>query len=333
MSKIYLASSWKNAELVKYFKGELQANGHEVDAFCDPEAGRFVFSFDKLPKVEEMNAQTVLQESIVKRAFYEDKKWLDWADTVLLILPAGKSAHLEAGYAAGAGKRLIIYQDEFPAGDFDVMYGFADLITSYLSEVIDFLKTRRMQVSIAQLPEHEFERLDEQITVYLEETDGEDGLNYEVAAALPPFLIGYTAAWNEVERLSAELERVQRSALQNLDLAVRSSRDITRLRNHLQETRNEMMKRQSFYQGEIRAIQKELNASLRQVAISWTPFPDIPLSEHTKYIVSDGRSTGFGYYYFEDEQHWTTEDMSPVDGPDVTHYAVINLPADGPHHE
>lgn len=139
MSKIYLASSWKNAELVKYIKGELQANGHDVDAFCDPAAGRFVFSFDKLPKVEEMNAQTVLQEPIVQRAFAEDKKWLDWADTVLLILPAGKSAHLEAGYAAGAGKRLIIYQGKFPVGEFDVMYGFADLVSSFLSEIIEFL--------------------------------------------------------------------------------------------------------------------------------------------------------------------------------------------------
>ncbi|UUZ97868.1 hypothetical protein LJK87_49950 [Paenibacillus sp. P25] len=75
--------------------------GFEVDAFCDPSGDRFVFSFDLLPDVEKMNAKTVLEEPVVQRAFKEDKKWLDWADTVLLILPAGKSAHLEAGYSCG----------------------------------------------------------------------------------------------------------------------------------------------------------------------------------------------------------------------------------------
>ncbi|MEK3722289.1 LexA family protein [Paenibacillus sp. FSL H8-0034] len=136
--RIYLASSWKNAELVKGIKGLLVSSGFEVDAFCDPSEDRFVFSFDLLPNIENLNARTVLQEPIVQRAFQEDKKWLDWADTVLLILPAGKSAHLEAGYAAGAGKRLVIYQDEFPAGEYDVMYGFADLVSSDLQGIIEF---------------------------------------------------------------------------------------------------------------------------------------------------------------------------------------------------
>ncbi|GIO33236.1 hypothetical protein J2TS6_43770 [Paenibacillus albilobatus] len=138
--RIYLASSWKNAEHVMYIKGLLVSAGFEVDAFCDTDAGRFVFSFDMLPDVDNLDARTVLEEPAVKRAFAEDKKWLDWADTVLLILPAGKSAHLEAGYAAGAGKKLVIYQDEFPRGEFDVMYGFADLISNDFQEIIQFLK-------------------------------------------------------------------------------------------------------------------------------------------------------------------------------------------------
>ncbi|NWL89586.1 hypothetical protein DMN77_18725 [Paenibacillus sp. 79R4] len=138
--KIYLASSWKNADKVKYIKGLLVSSGFEVDAFCDPDDGRFVFSFDLLPDVENKDARTVLKEPVVQRAFIEDKKWLDWADTVLLILPAGKSAHLEAGYAAGTGKRLVIYQEEFPAGEFDVMYGFADLVSSDLQEIICFMR-------------------------------------------------------------------------------------------------------------------------------------------------------------------------------------------------
>lgn len=136
--KIYLASSWKLADRVLQLKELLISKEHEVDAFCDLSDGRFVFSFDKLPNVEQMSARTVLQEPIVQKAFNEDRKWLDWADACLLILPAGNSAHLEAGYAAGCGKKLVIYRPNFPAGEFDVMYGFADLITDDLLEVVEF---------------------------------------------------------------------------------------------------------------------------------------------------------------------------------------------------
>lgn len=143
MAKIYLASSWKNEAIVKRIAEQLRGLEHEVDAFCDQSNGRFVFSFDQLPNVEKMDAKVVLNEEIVQKAFHEDKKWLDWADGCLLILPSGKSAHLEAGYAKGQGKFLIIYQDGFPTGDFDVMYGFADLVTDNMDEIIEFLANQK----------------------------------------------------------------------------------------------------------------------------------------------------------------------------------------------
>ncbi|KEO84782.1 hypothetical protein [Tumebacillus flagellatus] len=138
--KIYLASSWKNAEKVKNITGILRNFGHEVDAFCDSSTGRFVFNFGQLPDVTSHNAMTILAEESVQRAFAEDKKWIDWADCVLLVRPAGKSAHLEAGYAKGAGKLLIIYEEQFENGDFDVMYGFADLVTDNFAWVVRMLE-------------------------------------------------------------------------------------------------------------------------------------------------------------------------------------------------
>lgn len=150
--KIYLASSWKNAEQVKSIKDMLEAEGNEVDAFCDSTAGRFVFRFDQLSaNLSEHNAITIFNFPPVNQAFEEDKKWLDWADAVLLILPAGKSAHLEAGYAKGQGKHLVIYQDGFPDGEFDVMYGFADLITDDLHEVTAYFRQQDSTVQDAEI--------------------------------------------------------------------------------------------------------------------------------------------------------------------------------------
>ena len=123
--KIYIAGSWKNAENVIILAGMLRTKNHEVDAFCEAREGRTIFSFNDIPDADGLDGITMLNEPIVKKAFEEDKKWIDWADSVVMLLPCGKSAHLEAGYAKGTGKNLYII-GEFPCGDFDVMYGFAD---------------------------------------------------------------------------------------------------------------------------------------------------------------------------------------------------------------
>jgi len=92
----------------------------------------------------ELNAVTFLEDKRSQRAFKEDKKWLDWCDACVVVLPAGNSSHLEAGYAKGQNKKLIIYAPlGFPQGEFDVMYGFADLLTDRLYELEKFLKENK----------------------------------------------------------------------------------------------------------------------------------------------------------------------------------------------
>jgi nucleoside 2-deoxyribosyltransferase len=53
-----------------------------------------------------------------------DKKHLDEADAAVLVLPAGKSAHMELGYIVGQGKRGYILLDGEPER-YDLMYLFA----------------------------------------------------------------------------------------------------------------------------------------------------------------------------------------------------------------
>lgn len=142
MAKVYIASSWKNEPNVRYAAALLRNAGHEVDDFTDDSKGRYVFSYRELGDIQQWNARTFLQLEQAQKAFREDRKWINWADGVLLLLPSGRSAHLEAGFAVGRGKFLIIYQGAFPPGEFDVMYGFANLVTDDFNEVLHFLKRR-----------------------------------------------------------------------------------------------------------------------------------------------------------------------------------------------
>ncbi len=144
--KIYIAASWKMHNVALMLARQLRAAGFEVDCFCDNTTGRFVFHFKEIvgnhPK--EWNAVRMIGQPQVIRAFMEDKYWLDWCDTCILLVPSGRSAHLEAGYAKGCGKTLYIY-GEFPQGEWDVMYGFAAGLYSFeqLEQLLEALKEGR----------------------------------------------------------------------------------------------------------------------------------------------------------------------------------------------
>ena len=143
---IYVASSWKNAKMAYSVAVYLRNKDFDVDVFCDETTGRYVFHWSEMldspdKSKSELNAVTFLRDKRSQRAFKEDKKWLDWCDVCVLILPAGNSAHLEAGYIKGQDKKLIIYAPlGFPQGEFDVMYGFADLLTDEIDKIIIFLR-------------------------------------------------------------------------------------------------------------------------------------------------------------------------------------------------
>ena len=134
--RIYLASSWRNAEVVKVYMAHLRKQGFEVDCFCDQEGGRTGFNIAdcleaKGHSIYEVDPITALDHPVIakefKIAFAEDKKWLDWCECVIMMMPCGRSAHLEAGYAKGQGKLFFIFwMNELVKGEFDNMYQFAD---------------------------------------------------------------------------------------------------------------------------------------------------------------------------------------------------------------
>lgn len=149
--KIYLASSWKMQRTVLEMSRILKTEGHEVDAFCVPSDNRVSFNWEELTDImkdeqlnlDKMNAIDMMKHWRVKEAFEDDKKWIDWADALIMLMPCGRSSHLEAGYAAGTGKKLYIIGG-FKKGEFDTMYGFADGMFDY-SEIQDLMDLLKIQ--------------------------------------------------------------------------------------------------------------------------------------------------------------------------------------------
>jgi hypothetical protein len=117
--RIYVASSWRNP-FQQQLVAELRDAGHEVYDFRNPAPGNDGFAWsaidrDWLAWTPEAFARHVQTHPTAADGFAFDKSALDWCDTCVLVLPCGRSAHLEAGYAADQGKRVVwwLHDDKF----------------------------------------------------------------------------------------------------------------------------------------------------------------------------------------------------------------------------
>lgn len=123
--KIYVASSWRNQRQPKMV-ALLRNHGHEVYDFRNPAEGAFGFSWgdidDGWQSWSPKQFTKALRHPLARQGFYSDMKALAWCDICVLVLPCGRSAHLEAGWARGAGKGLIIYIQPTITEEPELMY-------------------------------------------------------------------------------------------------------------------------------------------------------------------------------------------------------------------
>jgi hypothetical protein len=91
MSKIYLASSWRNAVYPTAYSALVEA-GHAVYDFRDPATG---FSWaDVDPDWEHAGVAgylNLINDPLAVAGFEADFKAMHWADTLVLVLPCGRS--------------------------------------------------------------------------------------------------------------------------------------------------------------------------------------------------------------------------------------------------
>lgn len=113
--RIYVASSWRNAYQQSVVR-TLREAGHAVYDFRHPTPEDTSFHWSEIdPAWEDWPPGQyirALQHPIAQTGFARDFAAMQWADAFVLVLPCGRSAHLEAGWALGAGKPTVIYIPE-----------------------------------------------------------------------------------------------------------------------------------------------------------------------------------------------------------------------------
>lgn len=137
MKKIYLIGALKNWKIIN-IANKLRKEGFEVfDSWITPgpEADEFL---RKYSKKRGLTHKEIMNDWSTEHIFKFDKFHIDRSDIIIMIMPCGKSGHLELGYAIGKGKKGYILFDKEPKR-FDVMHRFAEIFYD-INELIKNIK-------------------------------------------------------------------------------------------------------------------------------------------------------------------------------------------------
>lgn len=134
--RVYVASSWRN-DIQPAVVAACRAAGHEAYDFRNPRPGDHGFHWSEIDHAwKTWNRETyrnALAHPVAEAGFASDWNAMEWADSCILVMPCGRSAHIEAGYFRGAGKRLVILLAD---GEPELMYKMADHLALTVDEAV-----------------------------------------------------------------------------------------------------------------------------------------------------------------------------------------------------
>ena len=137
---IYVASSWRNRFYPEVVE-RLREAGHEVYDFRNPPTGSGGFKWSYVDaNYMEWTAEQYREQlgcELAERQFKNDIEAMEACDTCVLVLPCGRSAHTEAGWFAGHGKKVIVYMPVYEEAE--LMYKLFDGVACSLEKLVEML--------------------------------------------------------------------------------------------------------------------------------------------------------------------------------------------------
>ena len=138
MNTVYVIGSLRNPRITEVGNA-LRAAGY--DAFDEWHAGG-PEADDEWRRYEQdrgRHYKEALRGYHARNIFEFDLYHLNRSDAGVLVMPAGRSGHLELGYLIGQGKLGFILFDEVPER-LDIMHSFATAVCFSLKELMDELE-------------------------------------------------------------------------------------------------------------------------------------------------------------------------------------------------
>jgi nucleoside 2-deoxyribosyltransferase len=122
--KFYVGSGMKNCELVNYYAKLLKENGWEQ-------------TYDWVKNVSD----DISKDDMIKYASLESQGIVD-SDVVIILLPAGRGAHIELGMAMALNKKIFLCSATTEEFNIENTVAFYELskVTQLVGEALDNVK-------------------------------------------------------------------------------------------------------------------------------------------------------------------------------------------------
>lgn len=138
--KIYVAASWRTSRQPEVVES-LRIAGHEVYDFRNPLEGNHGFHWSEIDPAWHSwtpeKYREALSHSLAKSGYRSDREAMAWADAFVGVHPFGRSASMEMGWAAGAGKLTVLL---LAPGEPELMVKMFNHICISLDEVLAVLQ-------------------------------------------------------------------------------------------------------------------------------------------------------------------------------------------------
>ncbi len=131
----FVSGRWRNRDNVLDLTRRIRKKGYQV--YCFLEASHSVHRVNNDPE-EDMQRFEKLDwrnDPYVKEVFHNDMNGEKNSDAFVMLLPAGKSCHIEAGVAYGMRKKCILIGEQKEAESLYLIFN------ETYSSVDEFLKT------------------------------------------------------------------------------------------------------------------------------------------------------------------------------------------------
>lgn len=162
---IYIASSWKQEKrvtnLAEYLRDQTDIIAEAYD-FTDSKCGAAPFKWSDLTNINAPFSLSLSEKlrhhPVAVKAYQQNMLAMQRADVCILLLPAGASAHSEAGWFAGKGKPVIVISPT-AIDNIELMYNMYDRIIgdANINSLYAKLTTYLDQIAKQEAPKNEIE--------------------------------------------------------------------------------------------------------------------------------------------------------------------------------
>ena len=131
----FISSRWRNRDIVLELTQKLRTKGKVVYCFLEGKENFASIEDDPETAMKEYEStDDWWNNEKLKRIFQADMDALKSSEALVLLLPAGKSSHIEVGTAYGLGKKCILVGDQKEAESLYLLFAeHYDSIDEFIS--------------------------------------------------------------------------------------------------------------------------------------------------------------------------------------------------------